>query len=191
MTLPTRALTALVCDGDPVTRAAKDAGFEVLEQADNAARALQLYPFHPASLVITSQELPGMSGLEALADFRRLDNPPEVIIITADTSIRQQGRDEGAFAVIERGDTEALSRALADARYLFETGERRRSSDRRSGEDRRKKQDWSKVTIERRSGVDRRQQNRRRARDRDNDGDGVNASATSTGAAAAPPPDQH
>lgn len=189
MTLPTRPLTVLVCDSDLVARAAyarsaAAAGFEVLEQADNAARALQLYPFHPASLVITSQELFGMSGLEALSEFRRLDNPPEVMIITADMSIRDQARAAGAFAVIERGDPDALNRALSEARYLFETGERRKSGDRRSGTDRRQKQDWTKVTIERRSGIDRRQQSRRRAGD-------VAERSTAETAATAPPPDEH
>jgi DNA-binding NtrC family response regulator len=188
MTLPTRPLTVLVCDGDPITRAAyaraaEAAGFEVLEHAENAARALQLYPFHPASLIITSQELPGMSGLEALGEFRRLDDPPEVMIITADMSIRDLGLADGAFAVIEWRDPDALNRALSEARHLFETGERRKRSDRRSGVDRRQKQDWTKVTIERRSGIDRRQQSRRR------DGDVAESSAAQ--AAATPPPDEH
>ncbi|MCX7621515.1 MAG: response regulator [Acidimicrobiales bacterium] len=188
MTLPTRPLTALVCDDDLIARAAyasaaQEAGFDVLEQADNAARALHLFPFHRASLVITSQELFGMSGLEALREFRQLDDPPEVVIIAADTSIRDQALGDGAFAVIERGDPDALLRVLSDVRHLFETGERRSRGDRRSGVDRRQRQDWTKVTIERRSGVDRRQ------RDRRSNGESANASVADP--ATAPQPEQH
>jgi len=165
--LPTRPLTAMVIEQDAVVLATyvaalQDAGFEVTNEVANAAEALQLLPFGRPSLVLASQELVGLSAVEALPAIEELENPPEVVIVTTDLALRDRALEVGAFAIIDKTDTDLLGEVLADARHLFETGERRTSDlDRRSGVDRRQEQDWTKVTRERRSGDDRRHEDRR------------------------------
>ncbi|MEZ5206564.1 MAG: hypothetical protein R2690_06190 [Acidimicrobiales bacterium] len=86
-----------------------------------------------------------------------------MILIASDESIAEQARDEGAIAVVRHGDDDRLDVVLADLAEQFRTGERR-GIDRRERPDRRVKQEWNKVTMERRSGVDRRRRHPRRRR---------------------------
>lgn len=166
MALPTRPLTAVVCDSDGVARAAlsnetQKAGFEVLETADNGPRVLQLLEFLHPSLVVITNELFGMSGLEVVELISRMEDHPEAILISTDENVRNEAREFSVIGVPPRGDLDALERCVNDAKHLFETGERRSKHDRRSGVDRRQNQDWSKVTTERRSGEERRKGARR------------------------------
>ncbi len=166
MTLPTRPLTAIVCDGDimartALTQAAREAGFEVLDSFENGPQVLQAMDFIQPSLLLLSHELVGIFGLDVIEELSRREPHPEAVLITSDERVRDQARDLPVVGVPGRGDLEALRRTLADARHLFETGERRTHHDRRSGEDRRKVQDWKQVISERRSGEDRRKNKRR------------------------------
>ena len=172
MPMPIRSLRALVCASDLVERramvvAARDAGFEVLDELDNAARAIQMAPLLKPTFVLIANELYGMLGADAVRELRAItteaDLPPEVVLVSADQGVREQAIDDGAHAVIPRDNPEALRRVVDEVKVLLETGERRGRADRRSGEDRRKVQDWSKVTRERRSGDDRRHGDRRTA----------------------------
>lgn len=156
----TRPLTAIVCDSDPLRRVAladraTSAGFEIQHLVDNGPHALDMVPFSQPSLLLMVQELIGMSGLEVVPIARRMDGAPDVILIASDESIAEQARDEGAIAVVRHGDDDRLDVVLADLAEQFRTGERR-GIDRRERPDRRVKQEWNKVTMERRSGVDRR-----------------------------------
>ncbi len=164
----TRPLRAVVCDDDPMTlsvlaHALADAGYEVLDRLDNGPRLLTSIETEHPSLAVLVNELPGMLGHEVVETIGRLglDDPPETLLVTADPSIRQRAIEGGAWAVIPVGDPDALAAAIADVTHYLRTGERRSSSDRRGGGDRRVKQDWSKVTHERRSGGDRRRGDRR------------------------------
>jgi CheY-like chemotaxis protein len=170
MALPSRSLRALVCASDLVERramvaAATGLGFEVLEEVDNAARAIQLAPLLHPTLVLIANELYGLRGVEAVTPLREhvseADLPPEILLVSADQGVRAEAYAAGALVVVPRDDAEALADGLDDMRHLLETGERRGGADRRAGEDRRQAQDWSKVTRERRSGDDRRKGPRR------------------------------
>lgn len=172
MPMSIRSLRALVCASDLVERramvvAARDAGFEVLDEVDNAARAIQMAPLLRPTFVLIANELYGMLGADAVRELRSItseaDLPPEVVLVSADQGVREQAIDDGAHAVIPRDNPEALTRVVDEVKVLLETGERRGRADRRSGEDRRQVQDWSKVTRERRSGDDRRHGERRTA----------------------------
>jgi DNA-binding NarL/FixJ family response regulator len=167
MPLPSRPLTVVVCESDPIVRtalcgAAEEAGFEVLDTAENGSLLLHRLSFSHPSLVLLTNELHGMSGLEVVHDLHQLDDHPEAILISSDENVRNEAREYDVIGVPSRGDRDALERVLLDAKHLFETGERRSKTDRRSGEDRRKVQDWTKVTMERRSGEERRKGTRRR-----------------------------
>ena len=165
MALPTRPLTVLVCDSDPLVprtfgQVAADRGFEVFNPAENGAQLLELMEITGPSLVIVTNELYGMTGMEVLENIARRTEGPEVILVTSDERARRDAVGAGALSVADRYDLDDLLLAIDGAKHLFETGERRVVADRRSGEDRRKVQDWSKVISERRMG-ERRQGPRR------------------------------
>ena len=156
-----RPLKAIICDLDPwlghATRTLVEAaGFEVVGEAPNAVEAIRITKLLQPTFVIITLEQSGLSGLEAIPDLRAGDDPPEVVLLANDDSAREAAKKRGAFELAVRGENEMLERLLEEVRELLETGERRKSRDRRSGEERRQVQDWSKVTIERRSGTDRR-----------------------------------
>jgi DNA-binding NarL/FixJ family response regulator len=165
MALPTRPLTVTVCDGDPLVsrtfgQLAADRGFEVGTPATNGAQLLDMLAVVHPSLVIVTNELPGIPGIEVLANLARLAAPPELVLVTSDERVRADAMAAGAFAVADRYDLGELEAAVDAVKELFETGERRKVTDRRSGRDRRQEQDWSKVISERRVG-ERRQGPRR------------------------------
>jgi DNA-binding NarL/FixJ family response regulator len=157
----------LVCDDDQlelaaVRQTATEAGFEVIDYARHAVELLRLAELHQPDAVLVRNEGPGLSGIEATADLTELEHRCEVVLLTSDPSLEPHGLAAGAFAVVPRGDLDALEATLASlAEWLG--GERRKGADRRSGVDRRKAQDWSKVFSERRSGEDRRKGPRRDA----------------------------
>jgi len=174
MALPTRPLTVTVCDSDPMVvqtfgQLATDLGFQVLSPAANGPRLLDLIGVVHPSLALVTNELSGMTGPEIAAAIGTLDERPEVIVVTSDERSRHDAYDAGAFAVVERFDLEGLREAVASAKYLFLTGERRVAGDRRTGEDRREHQDWSKVTKERR--VEERRKGARRTEEQPDEAD--------------------
>ena len=72
-----------------------------------------------------TNELPGMTGTEVASAVVALDERPEVIVVTSDERSRNDAFDAGALAVAERFDVEGLEAAIANAKFLFVTGERR------------------------------------------------------------------
>lgn len=162
-----RPLTAIVCEADNwtreiLTREVERTGFEVLGVSATVIDALNQFRAARPSFVVMGNEHAGMSGMAAMPELREGDDPPEVLLIASDGSVRDRAKDEGAYEVAIRGDIDMLERMLQEVRHLLETGERRKAGgDRRTNPERRVKQDWSRVTTERRSGSDRRRGPRR------------------------------
>lgn len=80
--------TVLVVDDDRTLRHAittllHDAGYRT-DQAGDGPEALQKLQAQPVDVMLLDIGLPGMSGLEVLADARRIPAPPRVVIMTAD-----------------------------------------------------------------------------------------------------------
>lgn len=158
----------LICDDDELElaalgRAAADRGFEVVDTARNAVELLQLATVHRPEAALIRNELAGVSGVEATADLSRFEPRVEVVLLTSDPSLEPHGIAAGAFAVVPRGDLDAVETALGALGEWLGGGERRKGADRRSGRDRREQQDWSQVFSERRDGDDRRANARRKA----------------------------
>ncbi|HYO99182.1 MAG TPA: sigma-54 dependent transcriptional regulator [Pyrinomonadaceae bacterium] len=87
----TRKISVLVVDDDPllrklVTEQLSRSGFETAAAAsgEEAVESLQATDY---DVVLLDIRMTGMSGLDALREIRRLDDPPEVIMLTADTSL--------------------------------------------------------------------------------------------------------
>jgi two-component system cell cycle response regulator len=57
------------------------AGYQVAEAA-NGREALRTYQREPSEVVITDVSMPGLGGLELLAELRAVVGPPEVILLT-------------------------------------------------------------------------------------------------------------
>jgi DNA-binding NarL/FixJ family response regulator len=158
----------LICDDDELElaalkRTATEAGFEVVETARHAVELLQLVQVHQPEAALVRNEVYGVSGVEVTEDLTQRERRVEVILLTSDPSLEPHGLAAGAFAVVPRGDVEALETALDALGEWLGGGERRKGGDRRSGLERREHQDWSKVFSERRSGDDRRKSPRRSA----------------------------
>jgi DNA-binding NarL/FixJ family response regulator len=157
-----------VCDGDELElaalkRAAIDTGFEIVDTAANAVELLRLAEAHHPEAALVRNELSGMLGSEAVTDLVSSQPKVEVVLVTSDPSLEPTALAAGAFAVVARGDLDALEHALTELGEWLGGGERRKGGDRRSGTERRQEQDWSKVFSERRSGNDRRKGPRREA----------------------------
>ncbi|HLL72248.1 MAG TPA: sigma-54 dependent transcriptional regulator [Pyrinomonadaceae bacterium] len=87
----TRKISILVVDDDPllrklVTEQLSRSGFETAAAAsgEEAVESLQATDY---DVVLLDIRMTGMGGLDALREIRRLDDPPEVIMLTADTSL--------------------------------------------------------------------------------------------------------
>lgn len=80
--------SVLVVDDDRTLRHAitsllHDAGYRTSQAGDGRA-ALQMLQVQPVDVMLLDVGLPGMSGLEVLAEARRMPAPPRVVIMTAD-----------------------------------------------------------------------------------------------------------
>ncbi|MDQ1523131.1 MAG: two-component system, NtrC family, response regulator HydG [Pyrinomonadaceae bacterium] len=87
----TRKISVLLVDDDPllrrlVTEQLSRSGFEMAAavSGEEAIEALQATDY---DVVLLDMRMTGMTGLDALREIRRLDDPPEVIMLTADTSL--------------------------------------------------------------------------------------------------------
>jgi DNA-binding NtrC family response regulator len=87
----TRKISVLLVDDDPllrrlVTEQLARSGFEMASamSGEEAIEALQATDY---DVVLLDMRMNGMSGLDALREIRRLEDPPEVIMLTADTSL--------------------------------------------------------------------------------------------------------
>ena len=154
----------LVCDGDELARrafgrTATDRGLELVGEAQTAVEALRMLTYLPAEVVVLTNELQGLTGIEVTPELAATG--VRVIIVSSDPAALDSARRAGAFAAVPRGDLAAYEQAL-DAVSLDRSADDRRSgTDRRVGVDRRVAQEWTKVIRERRSGQERRVGDRR------------------------------
>lgn len=91
--------------------------FEVVATAHSGPEALRLIERHRPDLVLLDFDLPGLSGLEVLRDFRALGGQqPEVIAVTAarDVESVRQARSAGIQHYLVKPFTSANLRARLD-----------------------------------------------------------------------------
>jgi DNA-binding NarL/FixJ family response regulator len=153
--------TALVCDGEPdtlsvVTRVTGEAGFDVVGVVDKARDAIEVARMAKPRLVVIDQDLPYLTGLEALPEIRAAAPGVEVLLLTRDETLHDDAMRAGAFGIVYKTKLSELSGALRRVKEFLEGSGDRDPNERRTGKDRRHHQDWNKVTSERRSGQDRR-----------------------------------
>jgi two-component system chemotaxis response regulator CheY len=81
----------------------KDAGHEIKEGNDGSI-AIELYQSFKPDVTFMDLTMPGMDGIAALEEIRRLDPSARVIILTADIQRRTIERvtEMGAIAVVKK-----------------------------------------------------------------------------------------
>jgi DNA-binding NtrC family response regulator len=87
----TRKISVLLVDDDPLLRRLVSeqlsrSGFE-MASAMSGEEAIEALRATDYDVVMLDMRMNGMTGLDALREIRRLDDPPEVIMLTADTSL--------------------------------------------------------------------------------------------------------
>ncbi|MAT68683.1 MAG: sigma-54-dependent Fis family transcriptional regulator [Planctomycetaceae bacterium] len=114
--------TVLIVDDDPAQRDLLGSfvgglGYAVRE-AESAEDALRLFAAEPPAMVLLDVRLPGMSGIEALAEIRELQPTLPVCLITAHADLRQaiEAVKSGADDYLAKPiDLDELAAAMADA----------------------------------------------------------------------------
>ena len=159
-----KALRAMICDGDVWIRRtlgtiAEEAGFEVIAEAANVIAALREISYVQPTLVVITFDSLAMNPVSILREL----NPPGadrmIVLVSQDLSTEERAHDAGVFAVAPRGDAKRLEEILTTAAERLRTGDHHSFVDRRTRAERRQKQDWSKVTMQRRGSDDRRETN--------------------------------
>jgi DNA-binding NtrC family response regulator len=123
-----RKIRVLVVDDDAVLRRVVSeqiakSGFES-RAAGSGEEALRLLGDADFDVVLLDIRMPGLSGLDALREMRRLDDPPEVIMLTADTSLGTgiEAMRHGAYDYLTKPSTldeiEAVVRKADEKRRL-------------------------------------------------------------------------
>lgn len=81
----------------------KDAGHEIKEGNDGSV-AIELYPTFKPDVTFMDLTMPGVDGMAALAEIRRIDPSAKVIILTADIQTRTIERvmELGAFGLLKK-----------------------------------------------------------------------------------------
>src|SRR5690349_6666968 len=141
----TRTIRVLVVDDDNVLRKVIT---EQLSRSDfhatsaaNARAALQLLGDADYDVVLLDIRMPDMTGLEALREIRKLDDPPEVVMLTADTSLSTgiEAMRHGVYDYLTKPATldemEAVLHKADEKRRLIKQNASLRSVARGSGTD--------------------------------------------------------
>ncbi|MBM2620942.1 response regulator transcription factor [Actinoplanes sp. LDG1-06] len=124
-------IRVLIADDEPMIRAGlravltTDADIEVIGEAGDGRHAVELARRHRPAVAVLDIRMPGMNGIEAMAELRRTVPATQVIILTTfgedDYILRALGGGAAGF-LIKSGEPEELIRgvrAVADgAAYL-------------------------------------------------------------------------
>ena len=104
-------MTVLIVDDHPSFRASartllEAEGYEVVGEAENAAKALRAVRELQPDLVLLDVQLPDLDGFEVSEQLRKLDHPP-VVVLTSSRDGADYGRciDQcGACGFVPKGD---------------------------------------------------------------------------------------
>jgi len=138
-----RKIRVLVVDDDSllrklVTQQLIQADFEAAPATGGKA-ALEILRDSDYDVVLLDIMMPDISGLNALREIRRFEDPPEVIMLTADTSLVTgvEAMRHGAYDYLTKPATldemEAVIRKADEKRRLVKQNESLRSVARRTG----------------------------------------------------------
>src|ERR1051325_4793575 len=139
----TRKIRVLVVDDDNllrklVTEQLARSHFDAVP-ADSGKSALSMLRETDYAVVLLDIMMPDISGLDALREIRKLDDPPEVVMLTADTSLSTgiEAMRHGAYDYLTKPATldemEAVLHKADEKRRLIKQNASLRSVARGSG----------------------------------------------------------
>src|SRR5205807_1929717 len=139
----TRKIQVLAVDDDALLRKLvveqlSHSEFEA-SPAASGKEALEKLSDSDYDVVLLDIMMPDMSGLDALKEIRKLDDPPEVIMLTADTSLQTgiEAMRHGAYDYLTKPATldemEAVIRKADEKRRLIKQNASLRSVARGTG----------------------------------------------------------
>lgn len=154
-------LRGLVCASDSMIREAAAAAvtaaeYDLVAETSSVADTLEMLKLISTDLIVIDNDLPRALAIEWLSDLHESAPLAAILLIANDEAILDRAMRDGAFGVVYKKELSELSGALQRARAWLNDPDLRKPGERRTGSDRRRKQDWGKVTSERRSGEDRR-----------------------------------
>ena len=100
----------------------KDVGHEIKEGNDGSI-AIELYQAFKPDVTFMDLTMPGVDGIAALAEIRKLDSSARVIILTADIQKRTIERvmELGAFGLLKKPPVKEAVLAELDKALALET----------------------------------------------------------------------
>src|SRR5437588_366406 len=140
-----RNIRLLVVDDDPllrklVTEQLARSDFDA-SSAGSGRECLDTLRDEDYDVVLLDIMMPDMSGLDALREIRKLDDPPEVVMLTADTSLATgiEAMRHGAYDYLKKPATldemEAVLRKADEKRRLIKQNASLRAAARRASGD--------------------------------------------------------
>jgi len=101
-------------------------GFEVIAEATDGKKALEIYKEYKPAVVIVDIKMPVMDGLELSYELTRDDNPPEIILLTAYANFQyaQQAIEYGIsnYLLKHELDQDTITTELAKIKGKLEKG---------------------------------------------------------------------
>ncbi len=121
-----RPLRVLVVDDEVIVRrlvsqVLRSAGYEVVGEAENGRRAVELFKAHRPEIVTLDVEMPLMDGFEALTQILHLDQKALVVMLTNQTEKETVTRIIGAGAkdyIVKPIDRKLILAKLRKARGI-------------------------------------------------------------------------
>src|SRR6267142_2345574 len=143
LSIMNRQIRVLVVDDDSllrklVTEQLRRADFDAAPAA-SGKRALETLREEDYDVVLLDIMMPDLSGLDALREIRKFEDPPEVVMLTADTSLATgvEAMRQGAYDYLTKPVTldemEAVIRKADEKRRLVKQNASLRSVARRTG----------------------------------------------------------
>jgi len=109
--------TAVICDDDSSLRGVighvvQEAGFEIVAEIDVATHLVAAVAAVKPDLVTLDLWLPGISGLDALREIRKVSPTTRVVVFSAHDAWREQALALGAARFVEKPYFESLENAI-------------------------------------------------------------------------------
>jgi len=122
----------LVVDDEPnslfgLCQILTDEGYKTIP-AKNGMEALEKLKAETVDIIVTDEKMPDLSGMELLAEVKKLERPIPVILITAygSVSMAVEALKQGAYYFFEKPIFDKLERFLAILRQILRTQEMER-----------------------------------------------------------------
>jgi two-component system NtrC family response regulator len=127
--------TILVVDDEPNSRFGicqilAEEGYKTVS-AENGKEALRILAANSINIIITDEKMPDLSGMQLMAEVKKMDQAIPVILITAygSVTLAVEALKQGAYYFFEKPIFDKLERLLVIIRQILKTQEMERELD--------------------------------------------------------------